>query len=252
MVAGHHHPEDSGARSAWFTTTHWSVVLTAGQADSGASQAALEKLCRTYWTPIYAYARRRNYQPADAQDLTQEFFARFLSKNYIKTVQPGRGKFRAFLLTALQHFLANEWDKTQAAKRGGGKYHLPLDELSAEHLYQMMAASERPPEEIYDRSWAWAVLEQVRERLRAEYAAGGKDHRFDQWMRFLPGEASALSYAETGRQLGLTEEAVRSEVYRLRKRYRELLRQEIAQTVAMPGEVDEEVRYLINVLSRTI
>lgn len=241
-----------GAESAWFVTTHWSVVLTAGQADSGASQVALEKLCRTYWAPLYAYVRRRNYQPEDAQDLTQEFFTRCLSKGYLKNVQQGRGKFRGFLLTALKHFLANERDKAQAAKRGGGRCHIPLDELSAENLYQLMPAAERTPEEIYDQSWAWTVLKQVRDRLREEYANGGNGRCFEHWLPFLPGEASLLSYAEAGRQLGLTEEAVRSEVYRLRKRYRELLRREISQTVATPGEIEEELRYLISVLSRTL
>jgi RNA polymerase sigma factor (sigma-70 family) len=243
--------EDSHARSTWFGTTHWSVVLAAGKEDSEASREALETLCRTYWAPLYAYVRRRNYHPEDAQDLTQEFFTRFLARNDLRTVQPGRGKFRSYLLAALQHFLANEWDKVHAAKRGGGQFHLPLDELSAEDLYGKMSGPEQTPEEVFDRSWALALLEQVRRRLHDEYTAKVKEGRLSHFMEFLPGEASPLSYAEAARQLGLTEEAVRSEVYRLRKRYRELVRLEIARTVASPGEIEEELRYLITVLSRT-
>ena len=164
-------------------------------------------------------------------------------------MQQSRGKFRSYLLTALQHFLANEWDKARAAKRGGGHITFSLDDLDAESLYHLVANPDRTPEEVYDQSWAWALLEQVRTRLRDEYAAGGKDQRFEHLVQFLPGAASPMSYAEVARQLGVSEEAVRSEVYRLRKRYRELVRLEIAQTVATPAEIEEEVRYLIAVLS---
>jgi RNA polymerase sigma factor (sigma-70 family) len=251
MVPAESKARNSDAPATWFATTHWSVILTAGQADSGISRAALEKLCRIYWAPLYAYMRRRNYGPEDAQDLTQEFFARFLSHNYLQHIQPGRGRFRGFLLAALQHFLANEWDKSRTAKRGGGQFPVPLDELDAERGYRLVAAREQTPEEVFDRSWALAVLEQVRQRLHAEYVREGKDRQFSHFMCFLPGEASPLSYAETARQMGLTIEAVRSEVYRLRKRYRELVRLEIAQTVATPIEIEEELRYLISVLSRT-
>ncbi len=252
MVGAQDHADDSGARAPWFVTTHWSVVLAAGRAESDSARASLEKLCRTYWAPLYTYVRRRNYHPEDAQDLTQEFFARFLSKNYLQTVEPGRGSFRGFLLTAMQHFLANEWDKARAAKRGAGQSPIPLEELSAENLYRAVSVQERTPEETYDQSWALALLEQVRHRLCDEYTRAGKGPQFDQWLRFLPGEASPLSYAETAQLLGLTEEAVRSEVYRLRKRYRELVRHEVAQTVATPGEIEEELRYLIAVLARTL
>jgi RNA polymerase sigma-70 factor (ECF subfamily) len=252
MDGGEERATDAQGRSGWFVTTHWSVVLAAGQRDSGPAQAALEHLCRAYWTPLYTYVRRRNYSAEDAQDLTQEFFARFLSKNYLQTAQPSRGRFRSFLLGALQHFLANEWDKARAAKRGGGRAAIPLDDLSAENLYRAVSARERTPEESYDQSWALALLEQVRQRLREEYTRAGKGRQFDHWVAFLPGEASPLSYAQAGQRLGLSEEAVRSEVYRLRKRYRELVRLEVGQTVATPGEIEDELRHLIAVLRGAI
>jgi RNA polymerase sigma factor (sigma-70 family) len=246
-----HPTEDADTRWAggWFATTHWSVVLAAGQGGSRGSQTALEKLCCIYWPPLYAYVRRRKFSPEDAQDLTQEFFARFLAGNYLESVRQSRGKFRSYLLAALQHFLANEWEKARTAKRGGGLTALPLDDLGAENLYHLVASPDRTPEEVYDQSWALALLEQARNRLRDEYVAAGKDHRFKQLVAFLPGAALPLSYPEIARQLGLAEEAVRSEVSRLRKRYRELVRLEIAQTVATPAEIEEEVRYLIAVVS---
>ncbi len=239
----------SSSPTAWFAPTHWSVVLAAGRGDSSTSQAALEKLCRIYWPPLYAYVRRRKFSLEDAQDLTQEFFARFLAGNYLETVRRSRGKFRSYLLAALQHFLANEWDKARTAKRGGGQIALPLHDLGAENRYRLMADLDRTPEEIFDQSWALALLEQARGRLRDEYAAAGKERRFEQLVGFLPGAAMPLSYPEAARQLGLAEEAVRSEVCRLRKRYRELVRLEIAQTVTTPAEIEEKVRYLIAVLS---
>jgi RNA polymerase sigma-70 factor (ECF subfamily) len=249
MGLGEQNARNSDTQAAWFATTHWIVVLAAGRGDSSASQAALEKLCRIYWPPLYAYVRRRKFKPEDAQDLTQEFFARFLAGNYLETVQQSRGKFRSYLLAALQHFLANEWEKARTAKRGGGQIALPLDDLGAENRYRLVADLDRTPEEVYDQSWALALLEQARCQLRDEYATAGKDHRFEHLVAFLPGATFPMSYPEAARQLGLAEEGVRSEVSRLRKRYRELVRLEIAQTVATPAEIEDEVRYLIAVMS---
>jgi RNA polymerase sigma factor (sigma-70 family) len=243
--------KNSLAPATWFATTHWSVVLAAGQGDTSAAQVALEKLCRTYWPPLYAYVRRRQFSPEDAQDLTQEFFARFLAGNYLQKIQRSGGKFRSYLLRACQHFLANEWDKAHAAKRGGDQVTFSLDDQNPESRYQLVDNPDRTPEEVYDQSWAWALLEQVRTRMRDEYAADGKRERFEHLEQFLPGEASLMNYAEVAPQLGLSEEAVRSEVCRLRKRYRDLVRLEIAQTVGTPAEVEEEVRYLIAVLSHS-
>jgi RNA polymerase sigma factor (sigma-70 family) len=242
--------KNSDVRASWFTTTHWRVVLAAGRGDASSAQVALEKLCRTYWPPLYAYVRQRQFRPEDAQDLTQEFFARFLAGNYLQKIQQSGGKFRSYLLRAFQHFLANEWDKAHAAKRGGDQLTFSLDDLNAESRYQLVDNPDRTPEEVYDQSWAWALLEQVQTQMRDEYAAGGKRERFEHLEQFLPGEASPMNYAEGARQLGLSDEAVRSEVCRLRKRYRELVRLEIAQTVATPAEIEEEVRYLIAVVSR--
>ena len=243
--------EDPGTRARWFTSTHWSVVLAAGQEDSPSAQAALEKLCQVYWPPLYAYARRRKFNPEDSQDLTQEFFARFLAGNYLRTVHQSRGKFRCYLLKAFQHFLSNEWDKTRAIKRGAGKSAIPLDDLNAEHLYNLVATNNQTPEESYDQSWAFALLEHVQVQLKKEYHDVDKSDRFDHLVQFLPGESSPISYVDAARQMEISEEAVRSEVYRLRKRYRELVRHSIAQTVATPADIDEEVHYLITVLSRS-
>ena len=222
--------------------------MAAGQENSPASAAALEKLCRIYWSPLYAYVRRRQFSAEDAQDLTQEFFTRFLAGNYLRNVQQNRGKFRSYLLKALQHFLANEWDKAHAAKRDQDQIAFSLDELHAENRYSLVSNPDWTPEEVYDQSWAWALLEQVRTRLRDEYTAGGKEQRYEHLVQFLPGAANAMNYNEAAQRLGLSLEAVWSEVSRLRKRYRELVRMEIAQTVATPAEIEEEVRYLISVL----
>jgi RNA polymerase sigma-70 factor (ECF subfamily) len=243
--------EFSSAGPTAFTTTHWSVVLAAGDTRSPDQAQALEKLCRAYWYPLYAFVRRQGFNAADAQDLTQEFFARLLAGNYLRNVQRSQGKFRSYLLGALKHFLANEWDKAQAAKRGGGQVAFSFEELDAENLYGLVAKPDWAPEEVYDQSWAWALLEQVRTRLRDEYTAGGKVERFELLVQFLPGAANAMKYDEVALRLNLSLEAVWSEVHRLRKRYRELVRLEIAQTVATPAEIEEEVRYLIGVLSHS-
>jgi RNA polymerase sigma factor (sigma-70 family) len=225
-----------------FATTHWTVVLAAGQRHTPQSDGALEELCRTYWFPLYAYVRRRGHTKEDAEDLVQEFFARFLEKNYLAGLGAERGRFRAFLLAALKHFLANEWDKSQAQKRGGGAAHLALDWQAAE--LQIAATNEPSPDKAFDREWALALLAKVIERLRAECAADGKAKLFEQLKIFLTAGKGALTHAEAAKNLSMDETAVRVAVHRLRKRYRVLLRAEISQTLTDESQVDEEMRAL--------
>ncbi|HAO80018.1 MAG TPA: RNA polymerase subunit sigma-24 [Verrucomicrobia subdivision 3 bacterium] len=238
---------DSPASSApgdIFATTHWTVVLAAGQRHTPQSDGALEELCRTYWFPLYAYVRRRGHNKEDAEDLVQEFFARFLEKNYLAGLSAERGRFRAFLLASLKHFLANEWDKSQAQKRGGGAAHLSLDWQTADTKFQVAATAEPSPDRAFDREWALALLAKVIERLRAECAADGKAKLFEQLKIFLTADKGALSHADAAKKLGMDETAVRVAVHRLRKRYRQLLRDEISQTLADESQVDEEMRAL--------
>ena len=232
-----------------FQTTHWSVVLAAGQRVTPQSAEALEKLCRTYWYPLYAYIRRQGYDAHDAQDLTQAFFARFLEKNYLGDVDRAKGKFRSFLLASLKHFLANEWDKARAKKRGGAQTFIPLDNGSAETRYGLEPAHDETADKIYERRWALTLLDQVLARLQGEYVAAGKTRSFDELKVFLTGEKSSAPYSEVAAKLKLTEGAVKVAVHRLRHRYRELLRAEIAQTVGSPDEIDAELRHLFAALS---
>jgi RNA polymerase sigma factor (sigma-70 family) len=233
-----------------YATTHWSVVLAASGTGGPHAQEALEKLCGTYWYPLYAYVRRQGHSPEDAQDLTQEFFARFLEKKYFRLANRERGRFRTFLLSSLKNFLVNEWNRSRAAKRGGGTIHIPIDGLTAENHYNQEPAHNLNAEKIYERNWAMAVLEQVRARLQEEYASG-KPERFAQLESFLPGEESDLTYAEAGRRYGMAEGTLKSDVNRFKKRYRELLRAEVAHTVANPAELEEELRHLIKVLGES-
>ena len=235
-------------RSPVFVTTHWSVVLTAGGSDTAGARHALEKLCQTYWYPLYAYVRRRNFSPADAEDLTQEFFARFLEHDWVADADREKGRFRTFLLSAMNHFLANEWDKAQAQKRGGGAPLLPLEFDTAETRYSREPADEVTAEQHFERRWALALLETVTSRLRTEYAQEGKGELFAALSPCLVGDRTAQPYEELAKKLALSEGAVKSAVHRLRQRYRQLLRDEIAHTVAGPGEVEEELRHLIAVL----
>ena len=239
-----------GGRHATFVTTHWSVVLTARRSDTTRAQAALARLCQAYWYPLYAYVRRRGYQAPDAQDLTQEFFARLLEQNWLAQADRERGRFRTFLLAALSHFLANEWDKARALKRGGGVQIVPLQLDTAETRYGQEPADPLTPEQCFERRWALALLEEVLNRLREEHAAAGTREMFDALKPCLVGDRQAQPYAALAAQLGMTEGAVKVAVHRLRQRYRQLLREEIANTVAMPGEVDEEMHHLFNVLAR--
>src|SRR6266496_402060 len=240
--------QGSSGKGQCFTTTHWSVVLQAAGGSAPGAQEALEQLCRTYWYPLYAYVRRQGHSPEDAQDLTQEFFARFLEKQIFRQARPERGRFRSFLLTSLKHFLVNEWHRATARKRGGGHTPVPLDTVLAERLYSREPSRDLAADKLYERSWALALLELVRARLRDEYAVEGRSDRFEIVERFLPGEESGLSYVEAARQLGMAEGTLKSDVHRFKQRYRQILRAEIAHTVARPEDVDEELRHLLAVL----
>lgn len=236
--------------TATFATTHWSVVLAAQAAHDPNAAEALEKLCRTYWYPLYAHVRRRGYPIEEAQDLTQEFFARLLAKHWISSADAHRGRFRSFLLGACDHFLANEWDRARCEKRGGGQAHLPFDTVAAERLYLLEVGPGLNASEIYERNWALRLLEEVRDRLREDYARVGQAERFALLERFLPGEESPPSYAAAAGQSGVAEGTLKSDVHRLKQRYGQLLREEIAQTVARPEEIDDELRHLVAVLGR--
>jgi RNA polymerase sigma-70 factor (ECF subfamily) len=232
-----------------FQTTHWSVVLAAGQSQTSQAGTALERLCRIYWLPLYAYVRRQGNNPHDAQDLTQEFFARLLEKEYLKLASQDRGRFRSFLLKSLKHFLVNEWVRSHAQKRGGGQKVFSLDEEAAERSYQQQSSDQLSPESLYDKRWAMTLLERAMERLGADYAAAGKREVFDQLKGLLLTEGTAESYRQLAGPLGLSEGAVKVALHRLRQRFRDAIRAEIAQTVATPAEVDEELRCLMNAMS---
>lgn len=241
--------EPAGQES--FATTHWSVVLTAGRSDTLRAQAATEKLCEAYWYPLYAFVRRSGYDSHDAKDLTQEFFARLLEGNWLAQADQHRGRFRSFLLAAMKHFLANEWNKAHAQKRGGNWPLVSLDDDVAEHRYADEPVTETAPEKLFDRRWALELLAGVLARLEEEYRHEGKGLLFAALSDSLAAQRAALPYATLAAQLDLGEGAVRVAVHRLRQRYRQLLREEVAHTVAHPEETDEEMRYLFNVLLET-
>jgi len=232
-----------------FATTHWSVVLAAGARDSPQANAALETLCRTYWYPSYAYLRRQGHDAPDAEDLTQAFFAHLLERGFPKGVTPTRGRFRSFLLTALKHFLADEWDKLRAEKRGGGRPTVSLDAAHAEARYRLEPVDRLDAERLYERRWAITLVNRVLDRLQGEFAQAGKTHVFEQLQPSLLGEKSAITYAEVAATLAMTESAVKVTVHRMRQRYRELFREEVTHTVAEPGEVEDEMRHLFAVIS---
>ncbi len=242
---------ESGVRpGAEFPITHWSVVLSASDPSSTRAREALEKLCRTYWYPLYAYVRRRGKTPPDAQDLTQEFFARLLARHWLERADQARGRFRTFLLTALERFLANEWDRERALKRGGDRQFVSLDWTTAENRYGFEPPDPLTPEQIFERRWALTLLDTVLEKLGAEYSRQGKGELFAALKLGLVSDRSALPYPELAHSLHLSESGVRVAVHRLRQRYRELLRSEIANTVDSTEVVDAEMRHLFNVLSR--
>jgi RNA polymerase sigma factor (sigma-70 family) len=232
--------------AAGFAATRWTLVLAAADGRVAPRAAeAMEELCRLYWYPLYAYVRRRGHEAHEAEDLTQEFFLRLLTKDFLAGVDRRKGKFRAFLLAALKHFLANEQDRRQAQKRGGGKVVISLDGLKAESRYQLEPAHSLTAEKLFERQWAIAVLDRVLRRLQTEFAAEGKQTLFERLKRFLASGRQPGGYAEVAAELRMTEEAVKTAVHRLRRRWRQLLRDEIAQTVAGPEEIDEEIRYLL-------
>ncbi len=232
-----------------FPTTHWSLVVAAGETDSPQAHAALAQLCGSYWYPVYAYVRREGHEPHSAQDFTQEFFARLIERNFVAGAAQEKGRFRSFLLIALKRFLVNEWQRTQAQKRGGGQQFLSLDAEDAEERYKLEPVDEMTADRIYERRWALALLEGVMNALRHEYAGEGKGELFDQLKVFLYGDKSAVSQVKIGTQFGLSESAVKSTVHRLRLRYREILYEQVAQTVASRVDVEDELRHLLNVLS---
>jgi len=231
------------AREDRFATTHWSIVVSAGGHGGAEVGRALATLCENYWFPLYAFVRRAGYSAEDAQDLTQEFFARLLAKNYLAVADPQRGRFRSFLLGAMKHFLSDEWDRAHAQKRGGSRTVVSLDSLDAETRYRLEPASDLTPEKLFEKQWALALLEQVLSRLQAELVSEGKSALFEALKDTLTGVRS-LTCAAIGAELGMSEGAVKVAAHRMRRRYRALLREEIAQTLASPDEISEEIRYL--------
>jgi len=235
--------------NTWFLTTHWSVVTSAGRADTPRARLALESLCKAYWYPLYTYVRRRRYGPEDAEDLTQAFFAWLLSSNAVADADRERGRFRSFLLGALKHFLADEWDRSQAQKRGGGQNPISLEGEAADTRYRLEPADDLTPEKVYEQRWARTLLANVIGHVSAEYSAEGKGELFRALKGSLVQARAAVPYPQLSRQLAMSEGALRVAVHRLRQRYRELLRAEIANTVSSAEEVEEELRYLFRVLA---
>lgn len=233
----------------YFATTHWTVVLAAGRRHTPQSDVALEQLCRTYWYPLYAFVRRQGYTREDAEDLTQAFFSRLLAKNYLENISSGKGRFRAFLLASLKHFLINEWVRARRMKRGGRQAPLSLDWRDAESRYTIDPADNLSPDKLYDRAWAVTLLERVIVRLREEAAAAENLGQFDKLKPFLTAGKGAIPYAEVATTLGIPEGTARVAVHRLRRRYRELLGDEIAQTLSDPAQVEEEMRALFTAFS---
>ena len=232
------------ARNVSFATTQWSVVLAAGRGNVARSAAALEKLCQRYWYPIYAFIRRRGSDGHEAEDLTQAFFAHLLDQETLKKVDPAKGKFRSFLLASLTNFLANEWDKRQAWKRGGRIKIISLDEAMAEEFYRQEPVEEASPEKLFDRRWAALLVERVLARLKEDYAKEKKAELFAKLEPGLTGELSPGWLSGLGAGLGMSQASVRVALHRMRRRFGELLRREVAQTVASAADVDEEIRQL--------
>jgi RNA polymerase sigma factor (sigma-70 family) len=233
---------------AWFVTTHWSVVVSAGLSDTPRAAEALQRLCQSYWYPLYGYVRRRGYSPHDAQDLTQGFFAHLLEHETMTKVDRAKGKFRSFLLASINHYLSDVWDKSRAQKRNAGQL-ISLDLESAETLYLQQPDDALTPEKTFERRWALTLLEQVYDRLRQDYQRDGKGDLFEALRFSLMGERSAVPYVELARRLNMNEGAVKVAVHRLRQNYRSRLRNQIAETVTTPQEVDKELRCLLRALA---
>lgn len=238
---------ETAQRNGAFAPTNWDLVVVAGQNDASLAAEALAKLCHTYWYPLYAYVRRKGHSPHDAEDLTQGFFEQLMRLESIKQVR-GDGKFRSFLLSALEHFLAAEWNRAHRQKRGGHNVPISLDELEPEVRYQLEPQDNCTAEKLYERRWAMAILDRALERLRQDCIAARKETLFEQLKGTLGSEGSA-PYAEIGQRLGMSEVAVKVAVHRLRQRYAELVRAEVGQTLTNPADLEEEIRYLLAALS---
>lgn len=230
-----------------FRTTSWSLILAASADPTADSRQALTTLCQTYWNPVYTFIRRHGHDADQTQDLTQEFFARLIEKNYLDDADRRRGRFRSFLLTCVKHFLANEWDRERALKRGGGQIPVPIDVVEAERWYEPAAADDVTPERLFERRWALSLLERVMDRLRAEFFSAGKAEQFEILNKFL--NQFDEDYAEIAARTGQSAGSLRMSVMRMRRKYRRILRSEIAQTVETPEEIDEEIRFLLTTLS---
>ena len=229
-----------------FETTQWSLVVAAGKDSSPEARQALAILCQKYWGPLYAFVRRKNYSVQDAQDITQGFFAQFLEHGAIRDVSRSRGRFRAYLLTSLKHYITDEWCRGQAQKRGGGDITLSLDFDSAERSYGLQAADEKTPEIIYQERWAMTLLNTILNSLQEEHTKSGKTELFNKLRPYLTGEDAGATYAQLAGMLNMTEGAVKVAIHRLRKRFGSLLRAEIAQTVADPDDVEDEIHHLFS------
>lgn len=238
-------PDAPGPQKGIFATTHWSVVVRAGDSQSPGADMAMERLCQAYWYPLYVFVRRRGHSHEDASDLTQAFFERFLEKRYLRSVDASLGRFRTFLLTSMTHFLANEWDKSQAQRRGGGARVLSLDDATADHRYQLEPVTHATPERLFERRWAQTLMSVVLDRLAAET----DENRFEILKGFLLGDKGSISYEAASSQLGLSVAAVTSAIHRMRARFRALLFEEVANTVDKPEEVEQELRHLMAALS---
>ena len=234
-----------------FPATPWSLVFAAAQSEAPDSREALATLCQSYWHPLYAFVRRTGHGRDNAQDLVQGFFARFLEKNYLRGRSPAQGRFRSYMLSAFKHFLANEYDRSRAVRRGGGQPVLSLDVLREEHwLPEDEPTTETTPETIYDKRWALLLLDRALVDLRREFEAAGKPQDYQVLEGFLPGGRQSMTYQEAAERMGRSVGAVKVAIHRLRRKYREHLRKEVARTVSEPGEIDPEIRYLIDVLGR--
>jgi RNA polymerase sigma-70 factor (ECF subfamily) len=244
------HSDVAPAREGTFATTHWSVVLAATDGDSGVAEKALERLCRTYWPPLYAFLRRDGHNEADAQDLVQGFFTSLFAHQSFSGLDPGRGKFRSFLLGALKHFLANEHDRTHALKRGGALTFVPWEESIPENTFRSAGTDALSPDLAFEKSWALTLLNQVLVQLRDEYGRAGNAATFEALQIYLTGDKGDVPYAETATRLNLGESALKMSIQRLRRRYGDLLRKEIAQTVDTQQEIDEEIRALFAAVRR--
>ncbi len=250
MVESPQESSTTSSRHEWFVTTHWSLVLRAGHPESSGAQAALQTLCQTYWYPLYAFARRLGHSGPDAEDLVQGFFERCLEKQYLSAAEQAKGRFRSFLLLAFKRYIAKERERARSRKRGGGVPVVVLDALNPEQRYAMEPADQLSPDKLFERRWALALLEQVLGRLRTEQAAAGRLATFQALKDCLTSAGASSPYAELARRLGTSEGAVKVAAHRLRRRYRELLEEEIAHTVSSPEEISAERQYLLAVLSR--